>query len=268
MEKNIIKKHSVVFAVILICLFVLTTYIPLHIPFGSIIIRIILCAILIFYLYKNDLLYILRFNLLDFKQSIISGILFLFFAIWVAVLNIIAYSSEFRISIAFWDFCFHVLMVGILEELCFRGLFINIYIKHREKVKSTIYKAVLLSSAFFGICHYLNMIDQPFMKTTAQVFGAFCLGVLFAAVYLKGMNIWVCALFHALWNFGNMYGSFLPDKNPEMYGIAGEMTLLQVASSMIEPAIILIIGVFILRNIHKEKYISCIFHIDNHLYIK
>jgi len=257
--KYIVKKYPVISAGILIVLLVLVTFIPLNVSFGSVLIRIILCAILIFYLYKNGLLNILRFNPTGFVRGLISGILFFLFAIWVAVNNIIAFHSQFHVSIAFWDFCSRMLMIGILEEFCFRGLLLNVYIKHRGKVKSTIYRAVLLSSIVFGILHYMSLANQPFLKTTVQVFSSFCMGILFAAIYLKSLNIWVCVFLHALWDFGNMYGSFLPNHNVDMYGVAGEMSLSQAAFSMIEPSLFLIIGLFILRNIHKERYMTAIF---------
>ena len=262
--KKMIRKHPVILAVIFIVSLVLVTYIPLSFPFNGILVRLILCAILIFYLYKNDMLNILSFNLSRFKHGLVSGILFFLFAIWVTALNIYALSrdGELHFSIAFWTFCLQMIMIGVFEELCFRGLFINMYIKHHEKVKNTIYKAVLVSSAVFGLCHYINLIDQPIIMTTAQVYGAFCLGVLFAAVYLKGLNVWVCAFFHALWNFGNMCPFYQPGKNVEMYGITTEMSLSHFAFELIEPTIFLIIGVFILRNIHKEKYLTAIFAVS------
>jgi len=201
-------------------------------------------------------------------RGLLIGMPILLFALWIAHNNAFGFPGIFQrpiesnisINAAFWDLCARVLMIGILEELTFRGLVLNTYLKHNGITRSAIYKAVLISSVIFGIGHYANLVyGGSFLTTSIDVYFACCMGVFLAAVYVKCMNIWAPAFLHALWNFGNFLGLY-GDDGTTAVGEAVELSFGQMlgntALSMIEPTIILLIGIFILRNIHKEKYMG------------
>jgi len=203
-------------------------------------------------------------------RGLLIGMPVFLFALWIAHNNAFGFPGIFNrpvesnipINAAFWELCANVLMIGILEELTFRGLVLNTYLKHNGITRGTIYKAVLLSSLIFGVCHYANLIYGGSLLTTSiDVYFAFCMGVFLAAVYVKCMNIWVPAFLHTLWNFGNflgLYGDGEVTAGNEAVELSFSQMLGNTALSMIEPTIILLIGIFILRNIQKEKYMGAI----------
>ena len=178
-----IKKHPFISAIMLAGLLVLATFVAAFINPGILFIeagvRAGLCTVLVFFLYRWGLRGVLPFRLSTFMRGLLIGMPIFLFALWIAHNNAFGFPGIFQrpiesnisINAAFWDLCARVLMIGILEELTFRGLVLNTYLKHNGVTRGTIYKAVL---------------------------------------------------------------------------------------SMIEPTIILLIGIFILRNIHKEKYMGVI----------
>lgn len=86
---------------------------------------------------------------------------------------------------------------GLYEELWFRGLILGSLSTHRSL------HAVLLSSALFGLAHLSNIAfgaDPAIIA--AQVVGAFCFGVGYAAVRLRGLSLWLLAATHALTDIG------------------------------------------------------------------
>ena len=95
------------------------------------------------------------------------------------------------------------LFVGFREESCFRGIVVNLlgerYLKDRKGIMYT----VLLSAFIFGIMHFQNMfIGMSFAGSLIQSMNAFFVGLIFAAVYLRGGSIWACILIHGFIDFG------------------------------------------------------------------
>lgn len=86
---------------------------------------------------------------------------------------------------------------GLYEELWFRGLMLD------ALSTWTPLRAALVSAALFGIAHLTNIAFGANPATTAaQVVGAFCFGVGYAAARLRGLSLWVLALLHALTDIG------------------------------------------------------------------
>lgn len=92
-----------------------------------------------------------------------------------------------------------------LEELLFRGLILGLLIEKYYKSKNGILKSVFISSLIFGLIHLVNNWTQPNQfNVVNQIYAAFCLGVLLAAVYLRTRSLIMITLFH----FGiNFFGS-------------------------------------------------------------
>jgi len=269
---RLIKKYPFISAVVFVELLTFVTYFYPGIPFANVGVRVVLCAALMIVLHKCSLESALQFQLSSFARGLLIGLPFFLFAIWIAFNNMRYAGAEGQIDhiIALWDFCARMLMIGIFEELSYRGLLLNVYLQHREKTRSTIYMAVFWSSLIFGITHYLNLLNEPFsgtafLDTSVSVFSAFCTGVFLAAVYLKSMNIWVSVFLHAVWDFANLFPDpsfFTPHESAAVADVAEQLSTGEIlgnaALSMIEPTLILLIGVFILRNINKTNYIKSI----------
>lgn len=250
-------KRSVFTTVILGELLCMITYTFDFLPdfyFNIVIYRIILCGILILYMYKLGLSDILSFSWKSFRYGLFCSGLFFIFLIWVLTLNVISVETYFSIKVV--DFICRMLMIGVMEELIYRGALLNVMIRHGSNTVRNLWKAVIISSMVFGLSHYMNLIYSPFIEVSLQVYNAFCVGTLFSAIFIRCNNIWVCAFLHALWDFANLLPSFFDTSEEVVETISGSISLLQVLGSLIEPTIFLIIGIFLLRNIRKEQMLS------------
>jgi CAAX amino terminal protease family. len=89
------------------------------------------------------------------------------------------------------------LLAGVSEELMCRGILYNVT---NNKYKN-VHAAAFLSSAVFGVVHFVNLVNASFAETALQVLFAFGFGVLLAAVYARCTTVWPGVLLHGLYNF-------------------------------------------------------------------
>ena len=62
------------------------------------------------------------------------------------------------------------LSIGLLEEYVWRGIVLNRFLSMWKKSKNGIWFSVLISSLFFGLCHYMNLISgQAFADTKIDI---------------------------------------------------------------------------------------------------
>lgn len=100
-------------------------------------------------------------------------------------------------------FAVSVILIGLVEELCMRGLVLPLIIKSNRGKKYCLYYGVLISAVIFGLVHYINLYSHPenFWGVTRQVFFAIAMGVFFGALMLRTGNVFVVALCHGCVNF-------------------------------------------------------------------
>ncbi len=95
-------------------------------------------------------------------------------------------------------FTANMLLVGVGEELAYRGLVLNHLLAAWGRDRRGTMRAVLVSAAVFGLSHLPNMAFAPPVTVMVQAINAASGGVLFSAVYLRCRNIWAVAVVHAL----------------------------------------------------------------------
>lgn len=90
------------------------------------------------------------------------------------------------------------LMAGIGEELAFRGVFISTLMrewKNQNKFKN----AAALSGITFGLVHATNLImGADLVHTMLQVVGSMCVGIIFAAIYMRSGSLLPCMFYHTV----------------------------------------------------------------------
>ena len=96
--------------------------------------------------------------------------------------------------------------IGFLEESLFRGIVANgIGIRYGRDTKG-VWLAVILSGLIFGTVHLLNAsVGVNLLSALAQSVTAWIFGILFAAIYFRGGNIWVMIFIHALINSSGLF---------------------------------------------------------------
>lgn len=193
------------------------------------------------------------------KENFLKGLIIGGFLFFVTIGNIAVYVMEV------WEYPVVMpsvtlvllvvtgqILVGIFEEFLFRGLILNVLL---EKMKDRQWKgmlsAIFISSALFGVVHFLNLTDSPELvnATISQALGAMCIGVLFAALYLRTGNIWVVVFFHAITNLaGDLTEIFfiIPE------GVSTDISISDVIVNVLANSVLLFLGLFIARKLKKE----------------
>jgi len=107
-------------------------------------------------------------------------------------------------------FVIAMILVGIAEELLFRGVLLNGCLDYfGEDSLSSIRKSVFISSCIFGLFHIFNVfIGATFIGSLAQAINAVAMGMIFGAIYIRsGKNIWPCIFLHGIHDFSSFINS-------------------------------------------------------------
>jgi membrane protease YdiL (CAAX protease family) len=91
-----------------------------------------------------------------------------------------------------------MLLVGINEEVLFRGLALGALLRDRQATRPHVYQAVLTVSVLFGLAHLIRQAPISTRLTLAASTAAF--GVLYSGVRLASGTIWVGLAAHGLWD--------------------------------------------------------------------
>ncbi len=102
-----------------------------------------------------------------------------------------------------WLFSVFTLLIGVLEELLFRVIFLDFLLGYLEKKKHGLFFAVFFDSAIFGLYHLFNLFSGGgFGPTMLQVGYSFLMGGMFAICLLRTKNILYPILLHFIFDFG------------------------------------------------------------------
>ncbi len=91
---------------------------------------------------------------------------------------------------------FPALGIGFCEEIYFRGILFNLWLKKGERT------AVAVSSALFAVCHLMNAAGGAGTAETAlQICFALVYGVVFSLIFIVCNSIRPCIALHAFHDF-------------------------------------------------------------------
>lgn len=100
-------------------------------------------------------------------------------------------------------FLVECLLIGTTEELLFRAVVHASLREALEEKRHGVLLATVLSSAVFALWHLVNLFYGAGVgPTLLQVGYTFLLGCMFAAMYDRTGNIWLCVSVHALFDVG------------------------------------------------------------------
>ena len=105
-------------------------------------------------------------------------------------------------------FAISCLCTGFFEEMAFRGCAFMLILKKRRQSRAGIFLSILLSSAVFGVIHFVNVFFGASPAAVIMQIGYSALiGALCSMVLLLTRNIWLCVALHAAYNFcGGLIG--------------------------------------------------------------
>ena len=105
-------------------------------------------------------------------------------------------------------FLIHMLLIGVTEEVLFRGILQNAFHEYfGTKTYGAVVKAIVLSSAVFGLTHFTNVFrGVPVSSVAVQALLAIPAGMIFGVIYYRSnKNLWVGILIHALNDAAGLY---------------------------------------------------------------
>lgn len=146
-----------------------------------------------------------------------------------------------------------MVMVGVSEELMFRGVLLNSCLEYfGENSISSLKKAIIISGSIFGAFHIFNvLIGASLSGSIIQAINAAVLGLIFGVIYVRsGKNIWPCIFLHSIQDTAAFLQSGM------MNGGGVKDTVSSYSVNMIPTIVILLLaGLFIMR---KKKMALCI----------
>ena len=106
-----------------------------------------------------------------------------------------------------WLFALDSLMIGVFEEIAFRGVLFLLVLEGRHETSRQIFRTTVGISAVFGLVHLVNLLEGAGVGATLlQVGYSFLIGGMCSIVLLKSGNLLLCILLHAVYDFcGGLY---------------------------------------------------------------
>ena len=102
-----------------------------------------------------------------------------------------------------WIYGLDCLMIGLFEEVAFRGTIFPSLLEKRRGSTKQIFWVSLISSALFGLLHLVNLLDGAGVGATLlQVGYSFLIGGMCTIVLLRVGNVLPCVFLHTLFDFG------------------------------------------------------------------
>jgi membrane protease YdiL (CAAX protease family) len=107
----------------------------------------------------------------------------------------IGYNPEIGFYLRFGWFAFiFMLRPGIMEEVAFRGIILNLQLKKYSKETSMVLNGIL-----FGLFHFINLIEGVNLYyVLIQVVFTSCLGIALSYMYIKTRSLIPCIITHYL----------------------------------------------------------------------
>ncbi|MGL4654909.1 MAG: lysostaphin resistance A-like protein [Sarcina sp.] len=90
-----------------------------------------------------------------------------------------------------------MLLVGILEEIIFRGFLF------KGLCKDNVRTAIIVSSLTFGFGHIINLFNgsgASLLSNICQISYAIAIGFLFVILFQRGKSLWPCIITHGIFN--------------------------------------------------------------------
>lgn len=121
------------------------------------------------------------------------------FVLCFFLFNTVVLNNGINLHINFHDWLNTVLLVGITEEIVFRGFILRKLTETFKFWLANVMTAILFVSIHFPIWLYRGLFEFP--AILGSCFTAFILGLLFGYIYKKSKSLWSVIIIHSLYNF-------------------------------------------------------------------
>ena len=175
-------------------------------------------------------------------------------------------ATEWKTPLEIFTKLLVLLGVGFREEILYRGVNLNAIARKYGNTTKGLWITLLTSGVLFGAIHLSNVLHGlSFTAAVMQSLSAVVGGILFGAIYLRGGNIWVVALLHAL-------NDIVPVVTSVFTNSAENLTEIQVVSNyglgLIQIIFLvsnLLLAAFLLRKSKRQKIFDRIEKLNSEL---
>jgi membrane protease YdiL (CAAX protease family) len=135
-------------------------------------------------------------------------------------------------------------MIGLFEELIFRGVLFSVIAGYFSDDKKGLWKTFIISSLIFGGAHLFNLLyGAGIGATLLQAVYTTLTGGLFAFAFIKTKNILIPAFLHAVYNFCGLLFS------EQGLGLGA---VLDFGTGVTMAIVGVVVGVFVLYALYKH----------------
>ncbi|MDO4188335.1 MAG: CPBP family intramembrane metalloprotease [Lachnospiraceae bacterium] len=195
------------------------------------------------------------------KRGFGTGIIVGLFILCIQMLNLFSWIHQYimgvqTVTISCGEiilFFLAMVMVGVSEELLFRGVLLNSCLEYfGESSISSLKRAIIISGSIFGLFHIFNvLIGASLFGSIIQAINAVALGIVFGVIYVRSdKNIWPCIFLHSIQDTAAFLQSGM------MNGGGVKDTISSYSANMIPTIVVLfLVGLFLMR---KKKMVLCV----------
>ncbi len=139
-------------------------------------------------------------GLLNFRKGLKWAIWgFLILAIYFFTLNVVILNNDIHLTIGFNEWINTIILVGLIEEIVFRGFILRKFMEDFEFWKANTITSILFVFIHFPIWFYKGLFGFPYIVGASIT--AFVLGLVFGWIYKKSNSLWSVIIIHSLYNF-------------------------------------------------------------------
>lgn len=195
------------------------------------------------------------------KKGFGTGILVGLFILCIQILNLFVWIYQYLMGVQTVTisggeiilFFVAMVMVGVSEELMFRGVLLSSCLEYfGESSVSSLKKAIIISGSIFGAFHIFNvLIGASLSGSIVQALNAAVLGIVFGVIYVRSeKNIWPCIVLHTIQDTVAFLQSGM------MNGAGIKDSVSSYSANMISTIVVLLlVGLFVMR---KKKMQLCV----------
>ncbi len=211
-----------------------------HIKYGNPAMMNVLIYFVFFAVLTSIVIYFLFFRGTAFKKIKLNFWIFEFAIFAILVLLVQVFLGDYKSANMnlIWTVIGTTVMVGIGEEMLFRGL---IFTAFREK--HGVFIGVLVSSFVFGFLHITNLVGGAEIGPTLfQMVSAGLSGIVSAWVFYKTENLIPTIIYHGVWDMMGLVGTIV---------VVDIASYLSLAQTLFETIAAIVIIVYMVKNLRK-----------------
>lgn len=165
-------------------------------------------------------------------------------------------------SVLFLKSAIFNLLVGLNEELLFKGLIFTFLVLYFKAQKNYLIKSVVVTSLIFALVHFTNLLSEPYNLDgiTGQVIASFVVSMYLFGLFAGTKNLLLISLFHGLLNitFGGIRHEYVAEDSVEVVASSDSSGYLPIIYWFILLGLILYFGVrmFLKYRVGFDKFLG------------